>query len=438
MKNFLKQTLGDGDIKEILSKGFSFLIIRLLGILAGYLFIYLVTKNYGASVYGLVALCFSIFIIAGIFGRFGIDINLVKFYGSDVNWEEKGLFYKVLIKSLLISSTLAVLLYLAQDLIVLRLFKKPQLEPHFIWALMAIPFWSATLLCAGLLRAKRKNNWYAFLNNPGRFAFSALALVVLWSLIDSPINAIKAHFIGVVILFLLGFSLCIYTLEKVTFKTTQSSWGFLRESFPMMLSSAMLVMLGWLDTIVLGIYETDSNIGIYNVALKIATLTSFSLQAINSILAPKLAKCYAEDNQPLFHKLIRITTKLNFLITIVLVLGILISRYWLLSFFGAEFVAGSTVLVLLCVGQLINSISGSVGVIFQMIGKQIIYQNIVLIALILNLILNFTLTPIYGMMGAAVATVVSIASWNIIGTVYLKRKMAIESYFNPFRKSRDD
>ena len=322
MKNSINKLLVDRDLKEILSKGFSFLIIRLLGILAGYYFIYLITNHYGASVYGLVSLCFSIIIVTGILGRFGIDINLVKYYGSDTNWAEKGLFYRVLLKSFMISAILVLLLYFSKDLIVLKLFKKPQLEPYYLWAIFSIPFWSAALVCGGLLRAKRKNNWIAFLNNPGRFVFSVISLFVLWSMVDSPINAIKAHFFGVTTLFLLCFILCIVTLEKITLSSKKNSWIFLREAFPMMLSSAMLVMLGWLDTIVLGIYETDGNIGIYNVALKIATITSFSLQSINSILAPKLAKSYIENDHKLFHRLIRFTTRLNFLITIIIAVAI--------------------------------------------------------------------------------------------------------------------
>ena len=206
----------------------------------------------------------------------------------------------------------------------------------------------------------------------------------------------------------------------------------------MMLSSTILLLLGWMDTFVLGIYETDANIGIYNVALKVAALTSFTLQAINSILAPKLAKSYASDEKALFARLIRFGTRINFFITLVIVAVLIAFRGTILGLFGDEFIVGGIILIILCIGQLINSLSGSVGVILQMTGHQKVHQNIVLIALVLNLILNFTLTPIYGGLGAAIATVISIASWNIIGAVFLKRKLKIESYYTPFNKKIDE
>jgi len=428
----LKHKINDVDTKEILTKGFSFLVFRITGLLFGYVFALFITRQYGAGVYGLVTLCFSLFLFISIFGRLGIDINLVKFYSNETNQKETGLFYRVLIKSIIVSSLLAACLYMFKDILVFKLFKKPLLEPYIIWIVLAIPCWSTTLICSGLLRAKKLNNWFAFLNNPGRFAFSLIAIVILWSIADNPLNAIKSHFYGVFFLAILSIIISIKTLKKISFKTNENSWVFLKDAFPMMLSSTMLIFLGWLDTFILGIYESEETIGIYGIALKFAVLTSFVLQAINSILAPKLANSYTTNDMDLFKKLIQFATKLNFFLTLIIVTIIVVFRKLLLGIYGEEFVAGSIFLTVLCIGQLVNSMSGSVGVIMQMTGHQKAYQNIVFVALIINLILNFTLIPIYGGLGAAIATVISISTWNIAGAIYIKLKLNIASYYNPF------
>jgi O-antigen/teichoic acid export membrane protein len=103
-----------------------------------------------------------------------------------------------------------------------------------------------------------------------------------------------------------------------------------------------------------------------------------------------------------------------------------------LNLFGEGFLSGVSVLLILCIGQLINSLSGSVGVIMQMIGEQKVYQNLIISALVINLVLTFLLTPLYGGIGAATATVVSMIFWNIAGAYYLKQKKKIITYFNPF------
>lgn len=407
------------------------MFIRIVGLLAGYLFAILVSRFYGASTYGLISLSFSFFILLGMVSRLGLDTNIVKFYATDNNLNEKGLFFRSLIKALFFSCLLSVLLFVFGEVLSKRLFEKPNLTPYFFWIAVALPFWTATQIFGGFLRARKHNKWYAFLNNPGRFLFSFLILLAFYLLGSDPLNGIIAHFWANVILCLIGFGATLRVMGKVTFKTTKDSWLFLKESFPMMLSSTILVLLGWMDTIVLGIFHTDEVVGVYNVALKIATITSFSLQAINSILAPKLALSYSESNTFLFNKLITFSTKLNFFITVGFVLAIILFNKTILLVFGSEFLTGSTVLIVLALGQLVNSMSGSVGVILQMIGKQQKYQNIVLIALIINFVLNFALVPVLGGLGAAVATTISIMYWNISGAVYLKRKMQITSYYKP-------
>jgi O-antigen/teichoic acid export membrane protein len=163
----------------------------------------------------------------------------------------------------------------------------------------------------------------------------------------------------------------------------------------------------------------------------VASLSVFSLQAINSILAPKIAKSYAEGDTD-YKRLISFSTKLNFMISGVVVIVIIVFHNFLLGMFGEEFKAGATILFIFCVGQIINSFSGSVGVILQMTGKQKVHQNFVLSALVINLTLTFVLTPIYGGVGAAIATVISMSFWNIAGAIYLKKMKGIKTYFKPF------
>tara|TARA_B100000678_G_scaffold276551_1_gene269505 strand:- start:2037 stop:3350 length:1314 start_codon:yes stop_codon:yes gene_type:complete len=422
----------DSDKKEILSKGFSFLVFSLSGTLAGYLFTLFVARNFGASVNGLIAISFSIFMMATMLGRLGIDINLVKYYSDEnVIRADTGTFFKMLLKALVFSSLIGVSVYLLRDLIAIKIFGKEQLIPYLKWISFAIPLWVSTLLCASFFRAIRKNKTYAFLNNAGRFLVTLILAVGLYYFISKDeLITIQAHFYALVCLAIGSFIAVLFYLKPIRIKSDYNSWKFLRESFPMMLSSAILVVLGWIDTFILGIFESDDVVGIYSVSLKIATLTSFGLQAINSILAPKISAAYKQEDMITFKKLIRFSTRLNFLITLLLISVIIIFHCYILEFFGEEFLAGSIILLILSIGQVVNSLSGSVGVILQMTGHQTKFRNFVLIALITNIILNLIFTPIYGAIGIAVSTVISMALWNLLGTIYLKKKLNIITYYN--------
>lgn len=419
----------DQDQKEIIKKGIFFMGFRATGILGGYLFTLYITNNYGASLNGLVVLSFSIFMFATIIGRLGIDVNLIKFYSTEKNWEENpGLFYRVLLKSFLFSSFLVAILYLSRDFVIINLFDKPQLKPYYFWAILSIPGWVITMLCAGALRAKGYNNWFAFFINTGRFSLAFIFVCILGWIEMNPINVMIAHLYGIYVLTLIALIVTVKKFKRVSFKSEINSWAFLKESFPMMLSSTIMIFLGWMDTFILGIYETDESIGIYNVALKLALVTSFSIEAINSSLAPKIANLYLNDLREKFLNLVKFSTRLNFILTLLIVTVLVIFNQWFLGIFGEEFKAGSIALIILCSIHLINSSVGSVGIIMQMTGKQKQYQYIAIISLCINLLLNFILIPKYGINGAAIATAVSLSVWNVSGCVYLKRKENIKTY----------
>src|SRR5699024_7938860 len=125
---------------------------------------------------------------------------------------------------------------------------------------------------------------------------------------------------------------------------------------------------------------------------------------------------------------------LNFGITISIVAVLIFFNQWLLGLFGEEFKAGFSVLLILSLVHLLNSFMGSAAIIMQMIGYQKQYQSIAVLALVLNLGLNFLLFPQYGTIGAAVSTAFSLTVWYICNAVFLKRKENIITYFNPFIK----
>ena len=431
MKLFNKDSISN-DISEFIVKSSSFFLLRIISSLIGYVFTIYISNKYDSGIYGLIALGLSMFLILSVFGRLGLDTNIVKFFSQDKNDSEAGIFYKSLLISFFTSSIIVFILHIFSSEIVNNVYKnpKPELLYYLPWILAAVPFWNVGMLCANLLRAKKKNILFAFISNISRFLFSIIFIVsITYYFGDDTKYIVIGHFVATVVTAIFAFIIAQKTLKAVKLKSHVRTSVFLKDAFPMLLSSSMLILLGLVDTQVMGIYETNSNIGIYNVCLKIAAITTFSLQAVNSILAPKIAKSYSEGDME-YKKLIAFSTKLNFLISTIIVVGIILFRTFLLGIFGDSFIAGEVILLIFCFGQIINSFAGSVGVILQMTGKQKVYQNFVVIALILNLILTFILTPAYGGVGAASATVLSMAFWNVGSAIYLKRKMNITSYFN--------
>lgn len=436
--NYVKKTatsIGNklgGDSKEIISKSSIFFLFRVIGFIAGYIFTLIVARRFGAETNGLVSLGFSVMMIVSIVCRLGFDTATVRFFAITENQTiQKGIFYKSYLLSFLVSIIASLTIYFTSDYIASDIFKKEEFIPYLRITAITIPFWTVLLIDSSYFRALKKNLLFSFFNNSGRFILTLLVFLglILFGKGSDPLSTLISHFWGIFVLFALGSFLVFKLMKENRFQTSISLKNYFRDSLPMLLSGSMLVFLSWSDTIVLGLFESEKSIGVYNVSLKLAMLTSFTLQAFNSILAPKISQLYFKNKWSELQTNIRFTTKLNTFITLFFVIVLVGFPSFFLRIFGVEFLEGKYALIILALGQLVNSLSGPVGIILQMTGHQKIYQNIVFVSFGLNLILNVILIYSYGILGAAIATALSVSFLNILGAVFVKKKMHIKSYF---------
>ena len=68
----------------------------------------------------------------------------------------------------------------------------------------------------------------------------------------------------------------------------------------------------------------------------------------------------------------------------------------------------------------------------QMTNNQKVYQYIIILAFIINLILNYILIPIYGINGAAFSSAVAMAFWNLALVIIIKQKLGFWTIYIPF------
>jgi O-antigen/teichoic acid export membrane protein len=70
--------------------------------------------------------------------------------------------------------------------------------------------------------------------------------------------------------------------------------------------------------------------------------------------------------------------------------------------------------------------------ILSMIGKQKIDQYIAATIFIIDIALNLVLIPLWGINGAAAATMITSVIWTILIVVYLKKALGINALYIPF------
>jgi len=203
-------------------------------------------------------------------------------------------------------------------------------------------------------------------------------------------------------------------------------------AFPMLMSTSMFMIMNWTDTIMIGYYRDESQVGVYRLAFKVANLITFTQFAISSIAAPMFSSFFAKNDLEGMKKITRNIGYMNLAISTPIFILMLIFPSFVLDFFGEEFSAGVAPLIVLAIGQIINAICGPVMYILTMTGKEKKARNIIIVASVINLCLNFYLIPIHGLMGAAYATAISTIVWNVLAVIQIKKEYGFISIPHPF------
>lgn len=199
-------------------------------------------------------------------------------------------------------------------------------------------------------------------------------------------------------------------------------------SLPMMFSGLMQLLLNWTDIFMLGVMKTNEEVGKYNVAFKIGSIMLIFLSTISTIILPKLSQYFEENNKPELEQIIKRSTKLGVLLSTPFLFIILLLGKYILSFFGNEYIESYNILVIIAITGYFGVLCGNIDQILNMSNNQrnLLYINI--LSLVVNIILNLILIPIYGVIGAAIATMITTIFMKLACILLIKKKLG----FYPF------
>jgi len=179
--------------------------------------------------------------------------------------------------------------------------------------------------------------------------------------------------------------------------------NLLNTAGPMAWATIIGIGMSFSETLLLGIFRSIDEVGIYSAALRVALLVNFVLVAFNSILAPKFASLYhRNDMDEIGHLTVRSVAIMLVLTAPLFALCFLFPEY-VLKLFGSEFVAASTALMILAFSQLINVMTGPIGILLMMTGHEKLMRQNSIISAGIGVIGGALLIPEFGVSGAAVS-----------------------------------
>lgn len=437
LNKFMRFNIKDIHLQELLKGSSVSFVFRILGIAVGYVFTLLITKNFGADTMGIFTLSFTVLGVFSVVGKLGFNTALLRFVAEYSSQNKMDFVKEVYIKAIKIVTPLclllSVLLYFLAPYIARYIFHKEYLAVYFrIVSFVLLPIVLVDMN-AECLRGLKKIKEYSFFQNIAVFLFASIFLGIALILFNEGYVPVIAYALSITFVSMLSLFVWINRskLTSISYAKNIKTRTILDVSLPTLISGSLFLVMSWTDTIMLGMFGTEGDVGVYNVASRVSSLANISLCAVNSIAAPKFAESYNSGDVRGFEKVIHQSTKLGFWSSLPIFFVLFLFPSFMLGMFGGEFKSGACALLLLTIGQFINVMSGSVAYILQMSGKQKVFQKIILVSTMINIVLNAILIPKYSISGAAISSTVSMIFWNVSSVVYIKKYLNVFTVYVP-------
>lgn len=187
-----------------------------------------------------------------------------------------------------------------------------------------------------------------------------------------------------------------------------------RAILPLGLIGGVQIISAQIGVLLLGVYRSESDVGLYKVAASAAAVSLFGLQISKTVAQPYIAGIYAKGDLKQLQRLSSAAALAATAVTAgVLLIFIIGGRQILEVLYGEVYVKSWQPMVILGIGQVVSAIFGSVAPLLSMTGHERDFLWWMSIAVVVNVCASLILIPIMGMNGAALAHAASILVWNI-------------------------
>lgn len=196
---------------------------------------------------------------------------------------------------------------------------------------------------------------------------------------------------------------------------------WLMASLPLLLLSGLEDLAGYGDVLVLSLLVEPEAVGIYFAAARSLALSGFVAYAMTLVAGRRFALDLAGKSRADLQSSILDNTRLTFWATLAAVALALLAGPLLLGAFGEAFLAGYGVMMVLSVGMVVRAMAGQAGEALIVLGRQREGLMVALVVLTVTAILAFALVPLFGIIGAALASAFAMGCRTLALVLVLRR-----------------
>jgi O-antigen/teichoic acid export membrane protein len=165
-----------------------------------------------------------------------------------------------------------------------------------------------------------------------------------------------------------------------------------------------------------------SDAGIYSIAVYFATIILIPARSLGKISVPIIAEAWKKNDVSEINHIYSRSSINQYLIGLLIMAGIFCNLKNIFEFLPAEYINGKLVIIIFSITNIVNV---STGVSQYILGTSYLYRYqtyLMLLLIILVIITNTIMIPIWGMTGAALASLLSMSVYTFLTVLMLWKK----------------
>lgn len=379
----------------------------------------IIARILGPSKYGVFSLCRNILYILSLVTRIGLDLGIVKLIHHENDKNSVNIIILQIIFFILFISLFFVIVtqFCLANFLEKYILKHKDLASSLKILIFALPFLTLMQVLRGVFRGylqffpiifseKILQPTLRLLFVLSFFLFFRLQLKgVLYATVLSFVFAATYLFL----IFLKKF-FCVNFLKKIcyNFLNLKKFLDLYKFSFIIFLTGSVIFLLQRMDLLMIGFYLNSEEVGKYSVLQLIVPIIGLFSNTLNQTIAPLIANAWAHNDFLKIKKIMFQHIKWIFILTLPFLWVFSIWGKEIMLIFGSDYEVKLSVIRVLAFTYFLLSVFSSTGFVLSMTNKHVVEFICMSTALVLNFFLNLILIPIYGLLGASLATFFSI------------------------------
>jgi O-antigen/teichoic acid export membrane protein len=377
--------------------------------------------------YGYLALVSSSILLAVNLSKFGLNHSAVRFYEEfRTSTDKKSIaeYYSTLFIFPIVIGLIVGLFFLSLPRTMLDI--DINIVKLLSFVAVLIPVRASFNLFLSFLRAEQRTKFYNFFNVISRYGSTLLSIGVLVYLI----NSLYGFYIGVIIAELTSLFFAIFILIKnKKIYLTNFSIGFLKESirygFPLFAYEIVSTLLSYSDRFLIQYYLNSEFLATYTVGSNCSTyISDLFIVPLRIAIIPIYIEIWVNRGEEATKQFLSKILKYFLLLALPIIFGIISIKKDIITILAStKYIQSHEIIPYIITGSMIYGTNCIFAAGIYIYKKTFMLTFSVCFACFLNIVLNIFLIPNYGILGAAISTLIAYLILITINLVFSFRSL---------------